>query len=402
MPLKSPDAVSAGNRESGLDALRGIAAVSVVALHSVVFCLWTSYPAYSWWDRLVLVLDRTPVSLFWSGNQAVLLFFVLSGFALHRMLDTGDVPFRHYIVRRVFRLWPPYAAALACAIVSISLLGSRRFDQLGAWTNMFLGKSVTTENVLLHLSMVAEFDVTKLDPVVWSLVHEARMSLAFPVIYLLLRRFGVGPILTASFVVAVGVIIQANWVAKPLASMDMRNTLVLQLCFVAGAAIAQLQVPIGAFYRRIPRSMLWLSAIGALLLYADCLPIVGRTNIVNLFGVDFARELGRLGVVLGAAWIVISAISSPGLKAALSARPLLELGRLSYSLYLFHYVILLGTLNAMGASSPLRVVLVAVPLSFLVAFLANRLIEEPSNLLGRKLVSWQRSRSKPAAEATIS
>lgn len=402
MSISPPAARSAENRESGLDALRGLAALSVVVLHLVVLCLGTSYPEYSWWDRLIPVLDRTPISLIWAGHQAVLLFFILSGFALYRMLETRDMSYSHYVVRRVFRLWPPYVAALAFAGGSIALLGSRHFDQLSGWMNMFLGKSVTCEDVLLHLTMVADFDVTKLNPVIWSLIHEMRMSLVFPPIYLLLRRFGGSVVLTASFIVAAGVVAHAHWMAMPIGATAVRNTFVLQFCFVGGAVIAQSRNSIVDLYGRIPQGTRWLLALGALVLYSDCLPVIGRTDILDLFRVDIAREFGVLGVVAGAAWIVISAISSPALKAVLSVRPLLELGRLSYSLYLFHYVILLGTLNAVGASSPLRVVLVALPLSFLVAFLANRLVEEPSNLLGRKLVSWQRSRSKPAAEATIS
>jgi len=386
MSLPPSTAMLREDRESGLDALRGLAALSVVVLHILTLFLGTKYPEYRWFDRVMPLLSRTPLSLLWSGQQAVKLFFVLSGFALYRMLDGRKISARVYFVRRIFRLWPPYAFAIGCALVSISIFGTAKFDRLGAWQNIFLGNSVTSLDVLLHLTMVANFNVAKLDPVVWSLVHEMRMSLVFPIVYLLLRKFDSVAIVTASLAVAIAVFFYLRWTATTPDTVGLWNTLTQQIYFVAGAAIAHSAMPVRRFYCRLPDVPRWSIFLVALILYADCLPLVGHAGFIDLSAWTPLHQVGQMGILLGAVWIVIATISSPRLKGLLNTPLLGELGRISYSLYLLHYIVLLGAINALGRSwTPFEIALLAGPLAFVAAYAANRLVEEPSNRFGRRL-----------------
>ena len=55
-----------------LDSLRGLAAITVVFHHFSRICS----------PQIIHVLDRTPLRILVAGHQAVILFFLLSGFVL--------------------------------------------------------------------------------------------------------------------------------------------------------------------------------------------------------------------------------------------------------------------------------------------------------------------------------
>ncbi len=373
------------DREGALEGLRGIAALSVLLMHLAITFIG-SHPDPFWPARLLMILDRTPVSLIWSGNQAVLLFFALSGFVLHRMIASNPRPYRSYVLRRIFRLWPPYVAALFCGIALVYVVGAGRIDDGAPWTNEFLRSQLTRGEILTRLAMVGSFDPTKINPVVWSLVHEMRMSLVLPAIYIAMRKFRVLPVLAVSILISIATLMTFRSLGRPIGALSLANTLVLQVHFIVGVAIAHSKARIMAFYGRLPSSARWGAGLAALILYSNCLPVVGRVNILGMVDDSPLQYFGTAGVLLGAAWIIVAAISSPRLKAVLETRPLLALGRISYSLYLFHFMVLLAVTRALGTTlSSFNVTMVAFALSLVAAFVANRLIEEPSNRLGKTL-----------------
>lgn len=64
------------NRFNEFDSLRGLAAVSVVLCHLLPLGNYT----------LINTLDKTPFHLLWAGHEAVILFFILSGFVLSLLI----------------------------------------------------------------------------------------------------------------------------------------------------------------------------------------------------------------------------------------------------------------------------------------------------------------------------
>lgn len=110
-----------------LDGLRGLAALYVVVGHSR-WLLWEGYQGYlgnkeiySWLDTVLVYVLAT----FKFGHNAVLFFFVLSGFVIHlrqsRKLAAGvplDFDAKAYITRRALRLCPPL---LFCMLLTLVL-----------------------------------------------------------------------------------------------------------------------------------------------------------------------------------------------------------------------------------------------------------------------------------------
>src|SRR5688500_13799557 len=105
------------NTLSYLNSLRGIAAIYVMVGHAR-WLLWEGYNSgylkhpedYTYFDKFLVYF----FSLFSSEHQAVIFFFVLSGFLIHLGYSyklSGNVnasfDYRNYLFRRVRRIYPP-------------------------------------------------------------------------------------------------------------------------------------------------------------------------------------------------------------------------------------------------------------------------------------------------------
>ncbi len=118
-----------------LDALRGLASIYVLVGHAR-WLLWEGYHegyklhpgAYNFVDKVGMYF----FSLFQFGHQAVLFFFVLSGFVIHwsvskRVDKSGKFEIGDYLLRRFKRIYPPLIAAIIFTCF---------FDRIGLFQNL--------------------------------------------------------------------------------------------------------------------------------------------------------------------------------------------------------------------------------------------------------------------------
>lgn len=161
-PVLSPQAAPARIHE--LDALRLVAAVSVVLFH-YTFSGWAdgtttvAYPEMGSWTRY--------------GYLGVDLFFMISGFVV-LMSAWGATP-RRFVVSRGARLYPAYWLAIAVTAFVTVTLGRDLFP-------------ISAGQVLANLTMFqAVADVPNVDVVYWTLWAEMR----FYVLILALTWIGI-------------------------------------------------------------------------------------------------------------------------------------------------------------------------------------------------------------------
>ena len=118
-----------------------------------------------------------------------MLFFVLSGYVLALSLPNTSLTntlkaYPRFIIRRVCRIYLPYLAALAFAVGSNFIFSTGGIADLPTWFNATWRVPISPSLVLEHIVFLGSYDHAAFNTTFWSLVHEMRISLVFPVIVL--------------------------------------------------------------------------------------------------------------------------------------------------------------------------------------------------------------------------
>ena len=354
-----------------LDSLRGLAACTVVLCHGTnILPVVYDDPERVWW------LKGTPLALLVAGHAAVVFFFVLSGFVLALPFLKGPVSWPAFAFRRICRIWIPYVAAMVVAVCCAVWCHPTPVAGLSQWANQPIAFP-TLRLLLDHLLLVGTFANGTYDPVVWSLVYEMRISLFFPLLVLMLRLGAWWRVLTAAAALSVAELLVERlpfWSG----SEDMPMTLHYAGLFVLGMLLARDMPKLQTLYARFSsqtKALLWALAIACYTHQAWLLPH-SRLQHIPLY----RDGLTATGVTL----FIIFALSASHFSAWLGSRPLVFLGKTSYSIYLYHAVILLSLVHLLYGKVPLGLLWLGTGLLTLgVATLSYHLIEVPSIRLGK-------------------
>ena len=389
-PLSQTGKTPADHRVHALDALRGIAALVVLYAHILYVYgtkeIWIAAARRG--EFLGLLLARTPLGMFFSGGEAVIIFFILSGFVLALPFLAGTPPrYGAFAIRRFFRIYPPYAFALLVAVVARILVAVVPVAGISSWFAAFWAAPVTLKTIAGYLAMTGFPEHTTIDFVVWSLIHEMRISLIFPLLFAA-TCFGrpwlrLAAFFTLSYVCAC---LSVRLAPTQQGLQTLLQTGSYVWFFVIGIELAR--------HRRAVT--LWIQSRGrivfaALLSLAAC--FYGARLIFPALG--FRPESDFI-VGIGAAGFVAFAFGRARFERWLSWPPFLFLGRISYSLYLLHPIVLLTFVYALhGVLSREVMLIVMAPASVLVAWAGQRFVEEPSMRLGRALARRTLARHAP-------
>lgn len=130
--------------------------------------------------------------------------------------------------------------------------------------------------------------------------------------------------------------------------------------------------------------------------FLPTIPGVGQGHLVKvLLGHGRAEDWLTAGAVTAA---MIAALSSGTFGALLRLRTIHWLGKVSYSLYLLHTVVLFSLVYLLYGVLPLWAILALVlPVSMVAAAAGYRLLEVPSIALGRRLTARAAKRVYRAA-----
>jgi peptidoglycan/LPS O-acetylase OafA/YrhL len=357
-----------------LDSVRGLAALAVIGSHYV-----RAYdlPCHSnFCDRL---LTYSPLHIAWDGGAAVSLFFVLSGLVLslkhfrHSLTpDLSHYPLGAFILRRIFRIWPPYLVVLAVSALLYSHY-QRAYSSFPAtvprqndWLHSLWGRPMGwvdffKDSFLLGMRMEMQFL-----PQAWTLSVELALSLLVPVGILLAARSSAWLVFFTLFAIhALGV--------SPFL-----------FDFVLGILLAKHHQALTRWLRvqRFHRAMAWL--IG-LFLYT-----IGDTFEVWINPNDLGWLTG-----LGCGLLLLCSMASVKFQRILSFPTLRYLGKVSYSIYLIHFAVLINAtplfLSLLDASDDgfifawwlgFAATLVG---SVSLAGLSYRFVEVPSMAMGKRL-----------------
>jgi peptidoglycan/LPS O-acetylase OafA/YrhL len=357
---------SGSGRLRYIDALRGIAALLVLWLHVA-----NSFRAVSpqtashvrWLNDFITEIDI--------GRVGVVVFFLISGFVIPFSIRPGNgAPVGSFVIRRVFRIYPAYWLSVP----------------LAAWVFFwYVGAPFSSGELLANLTLLQSlFGVRHAEGVYWTLVVE----LAFYALCIAL-------LLTRSLYSARRIAL----LAAALAIMHVFAAFMLWLkhpVVDVAASFWPLNLSVmlwGALYRldatstdRFASAMLRLLAA----FYVLVLPIGAAlaTHAPQAYAISYA--LAVVVFVLGTRVVRIE------------TRLTDWLGRISYSIYLFHPIVFqpiyLWLMQQPGDSpwrtQHLAVYLVAnLVLTLIAASLVFRFVERPAIRLGHRLATRYEQRA---------
>ena len=367
-----------------LDSLRGLAAVSVLLLHFLGGWIEAAPSPYVFYVAYIPLLTN--------GSAAVILFFVLSGFVLTLpQMASRPQSYPTYVIRRICRIYLPYLAALALAI-----LGCWRFHGLEIYGTQFhlTWRSAPSAQVIAqHLAFLGRYNVYAFDSPIWSLVHEMRISLIFPILCLISLRLRAW----VAFLIALALPVVERVIERlsgPYLGEGYPGVPSILWAYTVGSCGIFL---VGSLLARYREPLIgWLARLSTWTRSALSLVAVVLYQYVTLL--HLPRFLWNFLVGLGAAYFVMLALVPNGwLSRFLHLRPIRWLGSVSYSLYLLHVPILLTVSIVLYRKVSVGVMLATyLGLSLLAAAAFHRLIELPSIRLGKILANRIQRTTEPS------
>jgi peptidoglycan/LPS O-acetylase OafA/YrhL len=375
-----------------LDSLRGLAALSVLIHHFLLVLPiidQNTFGSQNW----VNIIKYSPLHFFWFGYEPVLFFFVLSGFVMAlSFYAKPTTKYSTFLLKRFFRIYIPYYVAVAVAMTLYSVLSRHGIPELSHWFNSLWIQPITVNTIFNHLLLIKYFGFGQYVPVLWTLAVEVRISLLFPFLMKFIARSGWKTGLVISLgMSALYYLLRSSGLEQLLSFIpsDYFYTLSFISMFLAGAVLAKYHHQIANYVRKMSKTKKILLIISAGLLYTS------RYWLFLSEGVNGTHTfLSDTVITLGIAMVIILSISTR-LSTILQFRPLVIFGKMSYSVYLYHAVILVACIYLFYSKFPLPWIwMIAFITTLLTSFASYTWIEKNSLQLSKFLPKKLRLDSK--------
>lgn len=328
----------ASQRIDILDLLRGIAALLVVFFH------FGNILEHDWLHKICSY-----------GFLGVHIFFVISGFIIPYSLSRGGYEIRHFpvfVAKRIIRLDPPYLVTIAFIIALGALSWYFPFQQN-------LKFELSWMQVALHLGYVNTFfGYPWLQDIFWTLAVEFQFYLLLGLTFPLLFHRNAAPRL--------GMLLLLSTLAFVI------HDYIFSFIFIFILGIATCQY--------------WLK-------------IITRTQ----FAILFVLAVSGTCWMTGMATAIVAALTAGAILLVRVKHPIFTfLSNISYSLYLVHNPIgrralnvFLSVSHAQSQAAKIVMILLAVGVSIVAAYVLYRLVELPAQRWSasfsyRPRSSWQR------------
>lgn len=340
--------LSAGAGDPVIEALRGVAALMVMATHFVP-------------------LLRPQSGLWGFASTGVDLFFVLSGYVFAPYLLGKPLKLLPHLIRRFFRLYPLYVCALL-------LFVGLRWPDASAWTHFVA--HLFMAHTLSSLEVAAFYN-----PAFWSLPPEVEYYLLLPLLAWAATRWRFAGLLllaAALHLLLVALATPGEGVsARAIATVHAPGLLVE---FMLGSWAYVLLLRDAQGHHKWLRLSLGLCIVlGMLALYAQFLVAGSATAPLWISG-NFG-----VGAALGYA-LLVSALAWPERTSVGRYTPWLRhIGELSYGVYLFHNAAPQLLARWWPSASGVTALLLCVALTLLLATLMHYAVEQPLRSYGRRL-----------------
>ena len=282
-----------------IDGLRAVAVLGVIAFH-------------------------TGLGFLPGGYLGVDVFFVISGFLITRIvrreLEAGTFTYRGFYARRIRRILP--------ALVAVSL-AFLPFGWFWLMPNEFEGVGQSIVATLLFVSNFWFFIETdyfagaaELKPFIhtWSLAIEEQFYLFFPLLFAAATRFGRRAVILLPLVLGVLSLLAAEVAVRIDASAAFYFTFFRIWEFVAGILLALTGWRAPARLAPYSGAIGLAAIVGSMTLFQADAPVPGLIGLIPILGTVLVLADGDKGLA----------------RRILTVGPLVGIGLVSYSVYLWH------------------------------------------------------------------
>ncbi len=329
---------------------------------------------------LPVLLFHYKVPGFSGGFVGVDVFFVISGYLIASLIygemRAGRFSIVTFYERRIRRIFPALFALLIAASVAAwvilfpsdftryakSLLATAFFaSNVGFWRELGYFDVVSDQKPLLHL---------------WSIAVEEQFYVVFPAILLAVSGGSKARALTTVSIILAASFAFSLWAvhAAPEFAFYMLPSRAWELMLGAVLAIGQFPAP-------VTRALRELLAVTGIVL-------IGASVVFLTSSVPFPGAAALLPCV-GAALVIYTGQSQTGVRDALSVRPLVFIGLISYSLYLWHWPLYVFARDVLSRELVAWEIVVLIAAAFAIATLSWRFVERPFRGRTFRPVRWK-------------
>ncbi len=328
---------------------------------------------------LLVVLYHADLPGLPGGYVGVDVFFVISGFVITGLLlreraTTGRTSLLSFYGRRVRRILPAATVVIVTTVIvtyaALGVVYGNPTAVAARWTAVFLANfhfaSIGTDYLASTLppSPLQNF---------WSLAVEEQFYLVYPAIFLVAASWrSTSSIRARLVVILVPIIAFSLLLSAAQTSWSPDTAFFSPLTRAWELALGALVAATTPFLLRLPRPiaavLTWMGAAGigfAAVTYSASTPYPGVAVVVP---------------VVGTALVIAGGTSFPrwGVESVLALGPFQWFGRLSYSLYLWHWPILIIAAEAAGMNGlPFHRALGWLALSLAAAYATHLVVENP-------------------------
>ncbi|MXV14471.1 acyltransferase family protein [Hufsiella ginkgonis] len=312
------------------------------------------------------------------GGLGVTVFFFISGYLITNLLlaeyaQRSHVDLKLFYARRLLRLYPPLLFMLCFLVVYILVTGlpftwQELYAALFYYVNYYNFYSTESKQVLLFL---------------WSLAVEEHFYLVFPFIFLLLARSPRKLTIAIGLLLAVPLVLRyignAMYDDPERAMLYCYNPTHTRFDSILYGCLASVLL-----YH--DRSKKILPVISSPWLFITALLVMMATLVIRN---ETFRNTIRFSLQGGALFVLIPAIVQSEryqwLNNMLSAKPLVYIGKLSYSIYLFHSLVFTALASFLLSGQLVKFYVGAVVISALLSMLCYYTVEKPLGRLRKRL-----------------
>ena len=337
---------------------------------------------------LLVVFYHAAFDIFKGGYIGVDVFFVISGYLITNIIIDdmyqGKFSLTEFFERRARRIFPALFCVLAvCLPLAWYSLSSAALQDLG---QSFFAVAAFVANIHLWQENTYFAAASELKPLLhtWTIAVEQQFYIVYPIFLILAWRLGLQRVITIIAFVAILSLLLAVWDTQ-----YNKNRL----------------WPPGAAYFLLP-TRLWELAIGAFVAFYlhhhtyhkshsvnQVLSIVGISMIIYSV-VDYKNHtpfpgLSALIPTLGTALLILCAVPQTIAHKLLSTKPVVLLGLLSYSIYLWHQPLIAFARHSVLGQVHDSVMLLMCSLSLGLAWLSWKYVERPFRGKSSKVSSKQ-------------